>query len=123
MGGPQRLIVPQVRGRATTRIVAWLEVLGYRVHRVGRAVYVHGDASDLHMLLGVWDRGEEPPPWSTRLGAVSAGYARRRARRTRELGWLRLARDERGRWVGRRPWWLWPVVGAHRHEPLRWWPD
>jgi hypothetical protein len=105
MGGPQRLIVPQVRGRATTRIVAWLE------------------ASDLHMLLGVWDRGEEPPPWSTRLGAVSAGYARRRARRTRELGWLRLARDERGRWVGRRPWWLWPVVGAYRHEPLRWWPD
>lgn len=116
-------LAPQVRGHATRRIVAWLAASGYHVHRIGRAAYVHGGSTDLHMILGVWDRDEPPPTWASRLGTISAAYVRRARRRTRELAWLRLARDERGRWAGRRPWWQWPVVGAYRHEPLRWWDD
>lgn len=115
---PYLWVAPHVRGRATSRILTGLERSGLRIHRIGQAAYAHGRG--LHLIFGVWDPGEPPPAWADRLGQVSDAYLRRWHRRARDLRWLRYARDEHGRWVGLRPWWQWPIVGAYEHEGIRW---
>ncbi len=75
---------PQVHGVLTPRELAALAASGHRVHRVGRAAYVHGPGH--RWIFGVWGRHEAPPAWHARLRAYRAWWlgrgstpARRRA--------------------------------------------
>lgn len=115
VGPAARLLAPNLRGRVSRRTLAAMESAGLRVHRVGAAAYVH-DAGAVHWILAVWDRGEEPPPFSGRLGRVSEGYRRRCDRLARETRHAELARIA-GRFAGRLPWWLVPPVRAYRWDP------
>lgn len=107
-------IAPQVRGRIPPRILPAL-ARNFTVHRVGSAVYLHGDA--LYVIAGAWDG--PPPPWAPRLGAVSAGYLRRldRCERDQHSRWM--LRDRLGRFFTRLPWWRVPGAVVYRHEPRR----
>jgi len=84
----------------------WRSLEGIRVHQVGRAAYVHGD--QVHLIVGVWDRRDVPPPWASRLGRASDGYVRRFDRCDRQQVGRTMFRDRWGRFVTRLPWWRWP---------------
>jgi hypothetical protein len=118
VGGPrwQVPIAPQSRGRVTPRIVDHLRDAGWTVHQVGQAIYTHSADDDLHLILGVWPRRVDPPPWADRLGRASDGYVRRWERLDREQHWTRLARDAAGRFLGLMQWWRWPAVRVYRWD-------
>ena len=113
-GSVARLLAPQLRGCVSSRTLETMEAKGLRVHRVGRAAYVH-DGLGLRWVLAVRDRGE-PAPFAGRLGRVSDGYRRRLERLARETRHLEMARV-RGRFAGRLPWWRVPPVRAYRWDP------
>lgn len=112
-------IAPQVRGRVGPRILAALAADGWHVHRVGRAAYLHSPDDRHHLILGVWPRGATAPSWSDRLGRPSAGYARRLERTVSSRPWLRMARDQVGRFTVPLPWWRWPIPAPYHFEPGR----
>jgi hypothetical protein len=105
-------IDPQLRGTVPPWLVDWFADMGYRVHRVGQAVYVHGP--DLQIIAGCWRRRDTPPPFEARLAAhhrylIGRGAPTpREHRRLERLGQLfrRLRiRGALGRFVGRPDWW------------------
>lgn len=105
------LVLSPFRGRLRPDRLAALERAGFAVHRVGRAAYVHDP--ELHAIFGAWAEGEPAPPWADRLGRLSAAWQRRYGRKRAEQSWRRLARDRRGRFAGRRPWYHWPAVQVY----------
>lgn len=117
MGGPRWRVpvAPQARGHVPRRVLEHLGMTGWTVHRVGRAAYVH--RGDLHLLLGVWDRRDPPPPWAGRLGRVSDGYVRRAERCDRRQHARTMLRDAAGRFAARLPWWRWPGPRIYSWQP------
>ena len=113
MTSPLYRSCPEPRTHVPPRVIAALAADGYRVHRIGAAAYVHGQAG--HFLFGVWDG--RAPGWADRLGAVSAGYLRRARRLDLEHRGRAYLRDRRGRFLVRLPWYRVPPVQVHSFEP------
>ncbi len=111
---PQIRLAPQLRGHVPTRLVGALGRRGWRLHRVGAAVYAH---DGLHLLLGVWDRRELAPVWASQLGRPSAGYLRRLARCDRQQTGRLMHRSPDGSFVARLPWWRMPGPRVYSFEP------
>ncbi len=63
---------PQVHGVLTPRELAALAASDHRVHRVGRAAYVHGPGH--RWIFGVWGKREAAPDWHDRLRAHRAWW-------------------------------------------------
>lgn len=108
-------IDPQLRGTLPPWLVDYLAELGYRVHRIGQAVYIHGGG--LHILAAVASRGATPPPFTDRLDAhhrylIGRGdptpLQRRRLERLGQLFRRLRLRDRLGRYIGRPDWWQEP---------------
>lgn len=118
MGGRRwsQPIAPQCRGRVRRRLIAHWRAAGWCVHQVGQAAYVHTPDHRVRLITAVWDRGERPPAWADRLGRLSDGYIRRADRLTIGQRWRRLARDARGRFLGRMQWWRWPLATVYRGD-------
>lgn len=102
-------IDPQLYGRATPALLQRLERAGLRVHRVGRAAYVHG-GDGVRWLLVIGDA----PELEARIDAhhrwlIGRGEPTELSRR-REDAWARARRRLRlrgpdGRFACAVPWW------------------
>lgn len=107
------LLDPHVHGVLTVAQLEDFRQLGYRVHRVGHAAYLHRGTR--HWIFGVWEKREDPPAWADRLRAYRRWWLGRgpapgpEARRA--FAWwkrrqrLRLRDPHSGRFAGRVPWW------------------
>jgi hypothetical protein len=125
---------PELRTHVPQRVVDALAADGYRVHRVGRAAYIHGPVCSgatpdrqgalldarrptFHLIFGVWPTGAVAPSWAGRLGVPSGGYLRRARRLDLEHRGRAYLRDRRGRFLVRLPWYRIPPVQVHSFEP------
>ena len=107
--GHRTPIAPQLRGRVPLRLIEYWRRAGWRIHRVGRAAYVHSPDDRHHFLVGAWSRrAAQSPPWAARLGQVSQGYLRRSARLAREQRGRRFIRAETGQFLAPLPRWRVP---------------
>jgi catechol-2,3-dioxygenase len=97
-------------------VLAYWRELGWTVHTVGQAVYAHSPDGHHHLIVGCWGKREPRPAWADRLGHVSEGYDRRQERCRDEQAWRRLARDDRGRFLGLMQWWRWPQPVVYRWD-------
>lgn len=107
---------PNLRTHVTPAVLAYWRTLGWTTHVVGQAVYAHSPDGHHHLLVGVWGKRDPRPVWADRLGQVSAGWERRLDRCDHEQASRRMARDERGRWLGLMQWWRWPQPVVYRWD-------
>lgn len=105
------VIDPALRGRVSPSVLKRFERAGLRVHRVGRAAYVH-DAAGAHGWIVVVGPAPELEArhaahhrYLIGRGDAPARELRRLATWLRDRARLRLRNPLNGRFVGRVPWW------------------
>jgi hypothetical protein len=94
---------PHLRGHVTPSTLAALSRAGFRVHRVGRAAYLHRDGT--RWIVGVWARNEPRPAFAARLAEHHRWLIGRGAPTGRERRAIARWLADRTRTAPAAPWW------------------